>query len=176
MLDREKEKIVLAAYARAIIYRKARSIADLDGFRPSDVSDIEQDLRIALYESLDRFRPNVGEIHLFITVVVERAKARIIRHRFRGKRKATTIQTLDDLTGRRFPVAHNRDAEHSELRHDLAVVLAGLPDELRDLAERLKMQTIAEVAREKQIPRTSLMRQIKHLRRRFEKAHLRDFL
>jgi transcriptional regulator of acetoin/glycerol metabolism len=58
----------------------------------------------------------------------------------------------------------------------VAGVLATLPDDLRDLAERLKRQSVSEVARELRVPRTTLYRNLERLRRHFADAHLRDYL
>jgi len=68
------------------------------------------------------------------------------------------------------------EEELSRLAQDLADVMAKLPDELRDLAERLKTQTRSEIARDMGIPRTSLGALIRRLRQQFEDAGLRDYL
>jgi DNA-directed RNA polymerase specialized sigma24 family protein len=57
-----------------------------------------------------------------------------------------------------------------DLALDLAVILAELPDELRDLAHRLQRQTLTEIAREANLPLTTVQRRRERLRDRL--AHV----
>jgi hypothetical protein len=59
---------------------------------------------------------------------------------------------------------------------DLAEALARLPAELRDLAEQLRDRPLAAIARERGVPRSTLNEVRQRLRRRLEKAGLRDYL
>jgi hypothetical protein len=59
---------------------------------------------------------------------------------------------------------------------DLADVVAHLPKELRDLAERLKSRSLSETSRELGIPRSTLQRRVHRLRQYFEDAGLRIYL
>ena len=72
-----EDRLVLHGFARAIIRRKARFIARCDGFTEKDLQDIEQELRLFLVQSLDQYDPGQGHINVFITTVVERAKAKM---------------------------------------------------------------------------------------------------
>jgi RNA polymerase sigma factor (sigma-70 family) len=176
-------KIVLQGFARSIIRRKARLIARCDGFTARDLRDIEQELFLRLLQGLAQFDPEQGHINVFITTVVERSVAMLLRERWAKKRDTTGIRSLDtpaadgggatDLPDLRDG---GRDAERFDLAHDLAEVLAGLPAELRDLAERLKVQTVSQAARDLNVPRTTLLRQVERLRRCFEDAGLRIYL
>jgi RNA polymerase sigma-70 factor (ECF subfamily) len=74
---------------------------------------------------------------------------------------------------RRFP---RSPAELAQLAGDVADVLAKAPEELRDLAERLKTQSVSEIARDTGVPRTTLYEAVRHLRRRFESAGLKEYL
>jgi RNA polymerase sigma-70 factor (ECF subfamily) len=51
-----------------------------------------------------------------------------------------------------------------------------LPDELRDLCERLRDDTMAEIAREMGVPRTTLYDRLSKLRDAFREAGLEDYL
>ena len=64
----------------------------------------------------------------------------------------------------------------AQLVLDTAEVIAGLTPELRELAERLKADSVSQVARDLGVPRTTLNGRIQELRRRFERARLRDYL
>jgi transposase-like protein len=59
---------------------------------------------------------------------------------------------------------------------DLAEVIDSMPGELRDLAKRMKTQSISAIAREIGVPRTTLNDAVRRLRQRFEQAGLRDYL
>ena len=55
--------------------------------------------------------------------------------------------------------------------------LADVPDDKqRELCERLKYDSIAQIARDMQIPRTTLNAWIRKLRQRFESLGLKDYL
>jgi hypothetical protein len=51
-------------------------------------------------------------------------------------------------------------SERADLALDLDGVLAALPAELRDLAVRLREQTVSQAARAMNVPRTTLLRQV----------------
>ncbi len=59
---------------------------------------------------------------------------------------------------------------------DVAEILAALPPDLRDLAERLQTRSVSEAARDKKLARTSLQRHVDRLRRCFEDAGLKIYL
>jgi RNA polymerase sigma factor (sigma-70 family) len=172
-------KIVLQGFARSIIRRKARLIARCDGFTAQDLRDIEQELRLRLLQSLPQFDPTQAHINVFITTVVERSVAMLIRERWAKKRDSSGTRSLDAPSAAPTDVPDRdsgREAERFDLAHDLAEVLAALPAELRDLAERLKVQTVSQAARDLNVPRTTLLRQVERLRRCFEDAGLRIYL
>ena len=115
---------------------------------------------------------------MFITTVVERSMAMLIRERHAKKRNATGIQSLTSPADDGGPSDHRGggDPERIDLTSDVAEVMASLPAELRDFAERLKLQTVSQVAREMDVPRTTLLRWVDRLRRCFEDAGLRIYL
>lgn len=176
------DTILLRGFAHSIIRRKARGIADRGGFTTQDLHDIEQELRLRLKESLAQFDPTQAHINAFITTVVERAAISIIRERWAQKRDSTGTQSLDVPTERGNvnalpdPRAGGRDTRLRDFALDLEDVLAGLPEELRRLALRLKERNLRQIAHELNVPRTTLYRQIRRLRHAFEKAGLRNYL
>ena len=69
------------------------------------------------------------------------------------------------------------EAERLDLRLDLTLVLDELPDDLRDLAIRLQTRTVAEIARELGVLRSTLYEKgIARLRKIFEDRGLREYL
>jgi RNA polymerase sigma-70 factor (ECF subfamily) len=175
------DKIVLQSFARSIVRRKARLLVGRAGFTAQDVRDLEQELLLRLLKSLPRFDPEQAHVNVFVTTVVERSVAMLLRER-RAKKRAAAVRSLDALAadgGPAEPPDHRdggRDAERSDLAYDLAEVLSALPAGLRDLAERLKERTVSQAARDLNVPRTTLLRQVERLRRCFEDAGLRIYL
>jgi RNA polymerase sigma-70 factor (ECF subfamily) len=173
-------EIVLQAFARCIIRRKARLLVGRAGFTAQDVQDIEQELLLRLLKSLDRFDPGQAHVNVFIATVVERSVAMLLRGR-RARKRDAAVHSLDAQGadgGPAEPPDHrdgSRGAERFDLASDLAEVLRVLPEGLRHLAERLKVQTVSQAARDLKIPRTTLLRQVGRLRRYFEDGGLRIY-
>jgi RNA polymerase sigma-70 factor, ECF subfamily len=178
-----------------LIRRKACQLIRYSGFSRSDREDIEQELRLKLVKQLARYTPQRGHRHAFVKAVVERHVASLLRDRRATKRDHRRICSLHVLVdigddekielaqsiGQRELNAqrhrHPRsDEELAQLTQDMAEVIAKLPDELRNLAERLKTQTRSEIARDTGIPRTSRNESIRRLRRRFENTGLKNYL
>jgi DNA-directed RNA polymerase specialized sigma24 family protein len=59
---------------------------------------------------------------------------------------------------------------------DVATAIASLPEPLKDLAERLKHQTISEISRDLGISRSTLNHRLVRLRQRFEAMGMREYL
>jgi len=123
--------------------------------------DVANILRDKKAEKRDHRR--IGSLHVMIEVTDDGPTelAGTIGEREHNARRCRHPRSEDDL---------------SQLASDLADVVAALPDELRDLAERLKTQSISEIAREVGIPRTTVNDTVRRLRQRFEHAGLREYL
>jgi RNA polymerase sigma-70 factor (ECF subfamily) len=175
------DKIVFDRFAQGIIRRKVRQLVGRAGFTKQDRQDLYQELVLRLLQSLELFDPDQSHPNVFITTVIERAVAMILRERRAKKRNGGTVQFLDharDNAGDSTePVDPRRSQEEQiDLATDLAEALAKLPDDLRDLAERLKSQSVSQAARDLGMPRTTLQRQVQRLRQCFEDAGLRIYL
>lgn len=174
------DNIVLDRFAQGIIRRKVRLLVSRAGFTKQDRQDLEQELVLRLLQSLDLFDPEQAHPNVFITTVIERAVAMILRERRAKKRDAGVVRSFDQgqtKDGTPEPVdPRPSDQEAFDLASDLAEVLARLPDDLRALAERLKGQSVSQAARELGVPRTTLQRQVQRLRQCFEDAGLRIYL
>jgi DNA-directed RNA polymerase specialized sigma24 family protein len=174
--------IVLRGFARSIIRRKARFLVRCDGFTARDLPDVEQELRLRLLQSLPQYDPAQGHINVFITTVVERSVAMLVRERWAKKRNSTGIESLDAGPAGNDTTTDVPDRpgaggpERFDLALDLDGVLTALPAELRDLALRLREQTVSQAARAMNVPRTTLLRQVERLRQCCEDAGLRIYL
>ena len=165
----------LDTYARTLISHKARQLSQQKGFVPDDRKDLEQEMSLDLLVRLPDFDPERACLSTFSARVVERKVATIIRHRKRKKRDyRCEVYSLDapiagvegcstrhdmisqgdcDLRVGRYG---RPEIERLDLRIDISLVLAGLPPELRALAERLRERSITEVAREMGVSRSTL--------------------
>jgi RNA polymerase sigma factor (sigma-70 family) len=175
------DNIVLDRFAQGIIRRKVRLLVNRAGFTKQDRQDLEQELVLRLLQSLDLFDPEQAHPNVYITTVIERAVAMILRERRAKKRDSGVVRSLDQgqtKDGKSPEPVDPRpnDQEVFDLAGDLAEVLARLPNDLRALAERLKSQSVSQAARELGVPRTTLQRQIQRLRQCFEDAGLRIYL
>jgi RNA polymerase sigma factor (sigma-70 family) len=159
-------------FARGIIRRKVRQIIGRGAFPHHDAEDLEQELLLRLLRSFRHFDPAHGSHrNTFITTVVEREAALILRRRRAKKRMLGSVRSLAgsprsdgdgdawDLPGVPGPAL--------EVAHDIAIILKSLPEDLRDLAERLKHHSIAEIARELQLPASTIQRRRERLRQFF---------
>jgi RNA polymerase sigma-70 factor (ECF subfamily) len=173
-----KDNVVQDRFARGIIRRKIRLLIGRAGFTKEDREDLEQELVLRLLQSLDLFDRQQAHANVFITTVIERAVAMILRERRAKKRNSGVIHSLDQIEdGCPIEPADPRpNAEEAyELAYDLADVLADLPEELRNLAERLKAHSVSRVARDFAVPRSTLQRKVRRLRQIFVDAGLQIY-
>jgi len=180
------DQIITDRFARGLIRRKVRQFVGRAGFTDQDMHELEQELLLRLMDSLQNYKAELTQhLNVFITTVVERAFVLILRDRHAKKRDSRRHRSIHALLARAdrndsdagIPEPASRsDAEWFELADDVAGVLAALPEDLRDLAERLKRQSVSEVARDLRVPRTTLYRDLERLRQHFADANLRDYL
>jgi len=182
-------------FARGIIRRKINQLIGRAGFTEQDRKDLEQELILRLLQSLPSFDPNHAHRNVFTTTVIERYVANILRNKRAMKRDHRRVSSLhvmvdigeedkiemtQNISQRELDAQRGRhprsDEELAQLVQDLAEAMAKLPDKLRELAERLKTETVSEIARDKGIARTTLNESVRRLRRRFENAGLKEYL
>lgn len=166
------DKVVLDTFTRGIIRRKIKQPVGRAGFTRQDCEDLEQELLLRLLQNLHLFDPDQVHQNVFVTTVIERAAAMILREHLAKKRYDGGVQSLDHARQKvgdsTEPVNPRRSHEEQiDLASDLAEMLARLPDDLRALAERLKCQSPSQAARDLGVPRTSLQRQVERLRKPF---------
>jgi RNA polymerase sigma-70 factor (ECF subfamily) len=192
----EGDEPIIDQFTARLIRRKARQLVGRAGFSRSDREDIEQELRLKLVKHFSSYDSGQGHRHAFVTAVVERHAANLLRDKQAEKRDHRRVRSLnvviaddedegpvelgDTISRRELDARLGRstgDQHHlAELVLDTAEVIAGLTPELRKLAERLKTDSVSRVARDLRVPRTTLNGRIRELRQRFERAGLRDYL
>jgi RNA polymerase sigma-70 factor (ECF subfamily) len=185
---------ILDRFAERLIHREARQLARMPGFSPGDREDIEQELRLKLLMHSAGYDPRQGHWHAFVTALVERQAANLLRAKRAEKRDHRSVRSLsmevadaeegpvelaDTISPRhlesRLGRATREEHELAELAMDLSDVIAGLAPELRELAQRLKTDCLSQIARDLGVPRTTLADRVRKLRRCFEQAGLRDY-
>lgn len=174
-------------YAGRRLRFRAFQVSCSQGFSDTDRDDLEQDLRIAIMQSLPQFDPTRGHWNVFVFTIIERRILDLftsgqIRDRTRAMETESlaSLVTLPDqeetslsqlvlpedqsrVNGR--PYRHH--IESTDLASDLSEVLAGLPSDQVELATRLMELTPSELARELQMPRSTLRDMIEELRKSF---------
>jgi RNA polymerase sigma-70 factor (ECF subfamily) len=195
-MENAKQRI-LDGYARKVIRHKARQLIYRYGFTRDDYDDLQQAMMLDLLQRFDNYDPSRAGLSTFVARIVERKVSTLIRHQRQKKRSyEQKVYPLDacveDQDGHQQGLdeklgldAYNemvaryghQEAERLDLRLDLTLVLDELPDDLREFANRLQTRTVAEIAREMGVPRSTLYDQgIACLRKIFEDKGLREYL
>lgn len=191
-IDLEQE--LTSGFAAKLIRQKARQLVGLAGLTASDQDDLRQELAMAVLESVSQFDPEIAHWNVYATAVIERKVATILKERRADKRDYCRIQVslsiqVTDSDGQLVQLAQQIGHEHQgrvtghtepdtaekiERQIDVADLLASLPEDLREICERLKTSSVAHVARELGIPRRTLRRRMEQIRSLF-KEHGFDF-
>jgi RNA polymerase sigma-70 factor (ECF subfamily) len=194
-MQNDHNKPELGQFDFSIIRRKVAQITGLAGFTPQDRPDLEQDLALRVLQALRSFEPERAHRNSFVTAVVERGVATILRDKRAAKRDHRRVcslsvtvyvrevgpvelaQTISAHEVENRTGADQRSQQDlTELAIDVAEVIGSLPELLQELAERRKSQTMAEIAEAMNVPRTTLNDRIAELRQIFQRAGLRDYL
>jgi RNA polymerase sigma-70 factor (ECF subfamily) len=194
MCDYQK-KIINDRFTRGLIHRKIKQIVGRAGFTNQDHKDLEQRLLLRVLQAIRRFDPNHAHLNVFVTTVIERDIANILRDKKAKKRDHRRICSLnvviankdkrsielgDTIGQREHDTRLGRSVRSgldlAQFTQDMKEVIADLPPELRNLAEAMKTDSISKIARCKGLPRTTLNYYVQQLRQRFEQAGLKDYL
>jgi len=178
----------LLEYIDEIIRHKARQLARKPGFSPSDREDIEHELLIAILERWSAFDPSRASARTFVARIIENKAASLVRACHAAKRGVRQCTPLngdaangacdfdEDGVPARRGIKRRSALETLSLRLDVADVIADLPDDLRDLCQRLMRGSLSDAARSSGQRRTTLYRAIRELRKRLADAGLHEYL
>jgi RNA polymerase sigma-70 factor (ECF subfamily) len=177
--------------AKEIIRRKSRYLKRRGGYSVSDLPDLEQELSLHLLKRMQMYDPRKAEWETFVSAVLTTWGANCLRDRYAAKRDPrrlhslpTTTETGQNESGPAEVMLseqahdarlgrHRRSAQGQvELQLDVQEALGRLPEDLRSIAECLKHNLPAEVARELGLPRTTLYELIARICRRFQRMGL----
>lgn len=188
------KNIVLTDYARNLIRVKAHQLRTRRDFRNFDSDDLQQELWLAVCERIDRFDPTKASLDTFIDLVVNKALASLLRRRQRLKRdKGTVAHSLDSMLPSRcgaptrlgdllteadlvrrtghYPCEMARDPAFGEA---LAHALSEMPEDLRDICQRLMSGTVNSVACELNVSRRAIRNACQAIREYFERAGMKN--
>ena len=195
-MDTKTQNKRLTPYIASLIEVKARQLVGKAGYTQDDIKDIEQDLIQDLLERLPKFDSAMASLNTFADRVVSRRICNLLRDRQAGirdwRREAYSldeeIETDAGSTVRHEFISQDEadlrtgrydrsSAERAHLQMDLDAVLASLTPELRQVADMLRTQSVAEVARELGIPRGTFRdNYLARLREAFAAKRLNDYL
>lgn len=173
--------------AGILIRRTAFHIASRLGLPASEREELEQDLRLQLIRRFRHFDAKRAPWHSFVTAVVDRCGLTLWRRL--GRLPCT--ESLDVVSGdefspseliasgehvRRTGARSRSDLDAFGLEHDVAEVVAQLEAELVEFCEKLKEQSVAQAARELDIPRSTFRDRLERVREIFADHDLDKYL
>jgi len=183
-------------YASWLVKRKAKQLIATGLFPESEAADIEQELLMAVHRGCARYDPTRSGLKTFINRVVCNTVAGLIEARKAAKRgSGFGTRSLDEeiedengnITSFHESVSANdcfRRVEWSgglselqlDVKIDLTRAIRALPPELREVYERLKVQTVSEISQAMRISRGSVYRRIEWIRMIFARKGLDEYL
>ena len=186
---------VLGTFEYGIVRRKARELVGVAGFTKQDVPDLVQELLAMVWQSLQSFDPSLGHQKALVTAVVERGAVTLLRIAKTKKRSTGSQRSLesvvdacsesqaelgdgvtDEDANRRRGLMQRSSEATTDLKLDIEALLESLPPDMQLLAEQLKEKSIAEIARESSVPRTTLNDSVRRLEQRFRSAGIDGYL
>jgi RNA polymerase sigma factor (sigma-70 family) len=191
---REKQT-KLDPFTRNFVQKCARQLVGKFGFKQQDREDIEQSLYLKLAKRLQAADPNDPKWRALLAISARRHIVSLIRIREAEKRnhrrtcslnvrmggpegtvELATVVTSSEIPSRQGRT-HRTEQELVELALDVREALANIADEEeREFLERLAMDSIAQVGRDMDIPRTTLNSWLPKLRKQFENLSLKEYL
>lgn len=173
--------LALGEFTIRLIRRKVRRLVRCTGFSAADREDLQQELLVKVWEASDKFDPQRSHPNAYVATVVERAAATLARDQKAVKRGNHVAHCRlgvpsfgeheHELVAEDLASAPSQEAD-SDLASDVAEVLSHLPEELREVAERLGGGSKRAIARSLGISRRVLDRRIDALRDYFIAAGL----
>lgn len=179
-------------FTTQLIRRTAKMLVGDGTFPASDLDDVIQELRLALIEQAGNFDPARARWSTFVKTVVRLTAATLRRKQRADFRQAeagfaslnvmipdedgqlvemgATVGEEEHRTGLGQDFFNHADQVNVAL--DVQAAIATLPAELQEIAERLKRQSVCEMARELGVSKTTLNRRVAEIREHFRRAGL----
>jgi RNA polymerase sigma-70 factor (ECF subfamily) len=194
MENRKNSYAGIDTYAARLIRTKAHQLIGKAGFTENDRQDLQQELMMDLLQRMRHFNPAKAKKATFMTRIVQRHISTLLEARHarcrdwrlcrvslntpyendRGDTPRELIDRVDSQGNLGNCEQETRQEAISNLHMDIERVLDTLPEDLRDLCERLRESNMAEIARETGVARTTLYDKLTRIREVFRKAGLDD--
>jgi RNA polymerase sigma-70 factor (ECF subfamily) len=165
-----------------LIRSKARRLRGPLRLNEHDLEDLMQDCHAELVQKLRHYNPARRSLDVFAGTVLRNFLSNYLRNRFAQRRDPRKVRSLD-ATLRSDRVPETRDDsdgrsafDEVDLRLDTRAAVDALAPHLRELADRLTRQSVAEIARDTGIPRSTLQSRLQSVRRVFERFGLEKYL
>src|SRR6056297_2189191 len=182
-------------FTTALIRKKVAMLIRVPPFSAADRDDLYQEVLSAVVKSAPNIDSEIGHRNPYITTVVERQLYTIRQRHQAIKRdpsgvaslnvltstedgeRTELIQTLDDRdAGRRTGRERRRsEADLVALRMDLTRAMADLPPQWQQMLELCKSHSLSEVARQMDVPRTTLGNWMREILSRFAAMGLEKY-
>ena len=170
-------------YAAKLIRYKARQLVGKAGITADDCQDVEQDLTLHLLQQRHKFDPMRSGFHTYVSRIVDRKIASILRWRSAAKRDwrvnglslNAPVESADREELELGDTIRTEDPPR-DLPIDLQRAIDNLPPNLRTLCERLGEESVSEVAVRMAVSRATVHARIGVIRRAFRKKGLHDYL
>ncbi len=175
-------------YAANLIRNKSRLLIGKAGLTESDRPDLEQ-------ERMKRYNPAKAKKTTFMARIVERRIASLLERRFAQRRDCRLCRaSLNEPAASSFGESLERgdlmsrdlhpsvktgepvERKSGDMQIDLEAVIASLPEQLRDLCDRLRTSNMMEISRETGICRGTLYYRLSLLREALQEAGLKEYL
>lgn len=163
----------------ALIQRKASRLARRPEFRRDSPDDVRQDLWCQLLKRLTVDQAAaLPAAHL--SRVLKQVISKLVRHR-RALNRRLPAGACGPFCSSRMPPLSAEDVIEqvvceasataaTDLAVDVTTVLDTLRADLRELAQELQQETVAEVARRRRIPPSTVYERVRQIRRHFQRA------
>lgn len=189
-----KSAKTLCDIARPLIQAKAKRLVGKQGFVPDDKDEIEQEAMVRL---LDRFASEKARglpVLAFIQRVVNQSISNQVRAKIAKQRdrqlvrslhgpssdspdSTQLVQSISESSLKAHLGRLSREAEELvDLGIDIEEALAECSREQRELCEALQIDSISELSRRLQVPRTTLNEKVHKLRGAFERRGLKEYV
>lgn len=184
------------SFTEGYIKKSVRQLIGKFGITETDIEDVEQKLFLKLAKHLPSDNPDAPQWKAFVATTVKRCIANMVRDTRAEKRDHRRVRSIhvvicvdddgpvelaDVIGDHEVPVRRLRSRRNSQELASLRMDLDDLTAELRDarhreFMQRLKHDSISQVARDMDLPPTTLGSWLRKLRQKFEDTGLRDYL
>lgn len=189
------EEVTRHPFTLKVVRKYARRLIQRGCFSEDERGAVEQELMSKVLENWPKFDESVGHHKSFVCTIVSNSSLNLSRRidaKCRGSRPVSLSSIIHDPFDGATELAQTigeteldrrlerkprlSPTDRVALLHDLQQVMASLTPKQADLIERLKTQSLATIAHELGIPRSTLGSRLAVIRERFREAGLQEYL